>query len=222
MAAGREAEDSDALGIQAPFGGAMADYAHGALGVLQGRAVPRQARAHRHAILHQRAIDTEGIEPLAHLRALQVHGEDAVAAARKDDDRGAGVCGRGRAVKRHGRVTHRAQADHRFPGDQAIGGFGGVLFRAEASLFSRRSSGPERDGSGIGGREGCRDEDKKAGEFAHKFAGVPANRVARNATPDGMRLWSPPQARAIRRCRRPGQLVFVKWPVGHNRLIKTC
>ena len=173
---------SDALRIQAPFGGAIAHHADGALRVLQRRPVPRQPRAHRHAILHQRAIDSEGIQPLADLRALQVHRQDVVAAAGKDDYGGAGVGGRGRAVHGQRGVAHQAQADHRLAGDQAIGGFGGVLFRAEASLVARRRSGPEGNRSKVsGGREDRGEEEHQAADFAHKFAVVQSNRVTQSA-----------------------------------------
>ena len=83
------------------------DHADGALRVLQGRRVARQPGAHRHAIFHQRAIHAQRIQPLAHFGALQIEGEDVVAASGKDDYRGAGIRRGGSAVQGHGWAAHR-------------------------------------------------------------------------------------------------------------------
>ncbi|MEI9898717.1 MAG: hypothetical protein WDN28_33890 [Chthoniobacter sp.] len=88
MAARGEAEDADARGIEVPFLRPGAHEAEGALDILQRRDVFLQAGTLGHAILEEHAGDAEGIEPLADFGALEIQGEDAVAAAGADDDGG--------------------------------------------------------------------------------------------------------------------------------------
>ncbi len=87
VSAGGEAEDADALGIDVPFGGVLADDAHGALGVLQGGVGFGIGAGAGDAVLHEHAGDAGGVEPVADLGAFEIDGEDVVAASGKDDDR---------------------------------------------------------------------------------------------------------------------------------------
>ena len=99
VAAGREADHADAVAGDVPFGGAATDDPDGALDVLIGAVlVPGDA------VLEDDPGDAEGIEPSRDFGAFLVVGEDAVTAARADDDRWGGLLGVGRHVDGEGRL----------------------------------------------------------------------------------------------------------------------
>ena len=106
MSAGGESEHADLVRIDVPLGGVQAHESHRPLRILQRRLrlrvdatvavpLPRRPRA-RHAVLQQHARDAVRRQPVADLGALEIDREDLIAAAGKDDDRGAGVLPRRR------------------------------------------------------------------------------------------------------------------------------
>src|SRR5712672_2865217 len=89
-----EAEDADAMRVDVPFGGVLANYAERALGILESRGGFGIRAGVGDAILQKDAGDADGGEPVADFGAFEVDSQDAVAAAGKDDYGGAGVlCG---------------------------------------------------------------------------------------------------------------------------------
>jgi hypothetical protein len=109
VGSGGEAEDADAVGVDLPFGGVLADQAHGALGVFEGcGGFGHVGAGVGDAVLEQDAGDALGVEPVADLGAFEVDGEDVVAAAGEDDDGCAGVLALGR-VEGDGRGGDVAQ-----------------------------------------------------------------------------------------------------------------
>ena len=93
MAASREANDADALRVDAPFGGATAEQAHGALRILKGtpgRFAFDVVRPPRHAILENDAGHTDGVEPGRDLLTLEFPIEIPIAASGADENGRAG------------------------------------------------------------------------------------------------------------------------------------
>ncbi len=128
-----KAEDADAVGIEVPIGGAGANDAHGALGVLQSGGGFGIGAGIGDAIFDEDAGDADGGEPVADFGAFKIDGEDVIAAAGKDEDGGAGIITFGR-IDGEGGLGDVAEADEGFAGDEIVFRGGGVNF-----------------GSGIGG-----------------------------------------------------------------------
>src|SRR5262249_16838013 len=86
---GGEADDADALGVDAPLLGLAADQADGPLGVLQrpaGRLAPGVVGAARHAVFQDDAGDAERVQPGGDLLALELPEQVPVAATGADED----------------------------------------------------------------------------------------------------------------------------------------
>ena len=150
MRSGREAEHADSLGIDVPFDGVLANYAHGALSVLEGGVGFGVRAGAGDAILHEHAGDSGGVEPVADLGAFEIDGEDVVAASGKDDDGRSGV-GRFGRIDGEGRYGDVAEPDEWLAGDEVVlgggrVGFGTCGFQGRAGC----SIGPERKGRQIG------------------------------------------------------------------------
>src|SRR5579859_237935 len=96
VGSGGEAEDADAVRVDVPCGGVFANDAEGALGVLQGSRGFGIRAAIGDAVLEEDAGDACIGEPIANFGALEIDGEDAVGAAGKNYDGGAGVFSGGR------------------------------------------------------------------------------------------------------------------------------
>lgn len=82
MSAGREAHDAHACGVDAILAGMVADVAQGCLRVLE-RHFPMTVGK---SVFERHDRDALGREPLADLVSFALHGYQAVAAARADDD----------------------------------------------------------------------------------------------------------------------------------------
>ena len=92
MTAGGETHGPDAVAGDVPFGGALADESDRPLDILE-----RAVLVAGHAVFEDDAGDAERVEPSSDFGAFFVVGEDAVAAARADDDGGGRLGGvRGR------------------------------------------------------------------------------------------------------------------------------
>jgi len=100
VAAGREAEHSDATGIEAPFLCAGTDGANGALGVLKWAGVVVLGSE---PILQHHTGDPDRVQPFGDFFTLVVHGQEPVAAARANDHRGTRSLVLGWQVHRDGR-----------------------------------------------------------------------------------------------------------------------
>jgi len=99
VAAGREAEHSDTLGVDAPSVGVGADQADGTLGVVQGRRVAVRP----HAVAADHGGEAERTQPLGHRLGLVI-GMAGIAAAGQDDD--------GRALLARAAGDHGRQGRH--------------------------------------------------------------------------------------------------------------
>ena len=115
-------------------------------GVLQRRQVLGQPGPPRHAVFQEHARDAERIEPLGHILALMVDGQDVVAAARADDHGRAGVLVGRRLVERDRRLGHVGHAADRLR--LVLGRL--ELFRPDVALFARRLAGPETQHGTLG------------------------------------------------------------------------
>ena len=101
MGSGGEAQNADAMRVDVPLRSVFADYADGALGVLEGGRGLGIGTGVRDAVFEENAGDAGGGEPVADFGAFEIDGEDVIGASRKDDNGGTGIfsCGR---VKREG------------------------------------------------------------------------------------------------------------------------
>jgi len=155
VGAGGEAHDTDVGGIDVPFGGVGAGETHGLLGVLEvrgvGGIVAGVAWRLGNAVFDEDAGDADGVEPVAGVGAFAVGYEDAIAAAGKDEDRGAGVLAVGRIDGERGEGDV-GEADDAAAADLVVCGLGGVglglggLGRLGCGVRPER----EREGSGLG------------------------------------------------------------------------
>ena len=94
MSSGGEAEDTNAMRIDVPLGGARADEANSALCVLESGGRFRIWAGVGNAIFEDDAGDAARGEPVADFGALEIDCENVVPAAGENDDRGAGgFCG---------------------------------------------------------------------------------------------------------------------------------
>src|SRR5208337_2922658 len=80
-----EAQDTNAVRVNMPLRSVRAHDAQRALGILERSTRFRIGARIGYAVLEQHARDTRGVEPLAHFRAFQVDGQDAVAASGKNN-----------------------------------------------------------------------------------------------------------------------------------------
>jgi len=149
MAAGGEAEDSDAAGIEVPFGSMSAGDAHRLLGVLEVGGVVGKVLLDGNSVLGEDAVDSNGVEPGADLGAFEVVGEDTVASAGEDDDGGSSVVGCGCGVKGQGGLADVGEVLERLATYEAVRRFGDVGLRA-AAVGLRGAVGPEREGGLLG------------------------------------------------------------------------
>src|SRR5687768_9049875 len=94
MSTRRKARDANSRWIDAPFGGAAAHQAHGALRVQQwtgsGKAFGLSSAA-RHAILQYESINARFVQPGRNFLAFEVPREIPVTAARANDNCSAGI-----------------------------------------------------------------------------------------------------------------------------------
>lgn len=143
-----EAEDADALGVDVPLGRVSTDDAEGALCILEGgigfgigASAGVLGISAGDAVFDEDAGNAGFVEPVADFGAFEIDGQDAVAPAGEDYDCGAG----GFAFRRvenqrgHGDI---AEPDERLAGDEVVGRFAGVDFRAEVG-GAGGSAGPE-------------------------------------------------------------------------------
>ncbi len=80
VSSGREAKHADAMRIDMPLGGVGADDSERALGILKrGRRLGIRPGV-GHAILNQDAGNAGGVQPIAHLGAFEVDGQDVITA----------------------------------------------------------------------------------------------------------------------------------------------
>ena len=135
MAAGGEAQHPDAARIDAKFGGAGADQAHGALDVLQRHNGGFGPPLGGQAVGQHEDGDAVLVEAPRRRRAFQLHRQHGVAAAGTDDD--------GRAIGAGGAVD--AQRRRRNPARLARRLGRRTRRRRAASQVGRRS-GPQQQG----------------------------------------------------------------------------
>src|SRR5437867_1652645 len=108
MAARREPDHADALGIDAPFRGAVAHEADRALSILErasGRLTFGLIGAARHTVLQDDAGDANGVEPGSYLFAFELPVQVPVAAARAYQHRGSTLSVRERSINSYGRSS---------------------------------------------------------------------------------------------------------------------
>ena len=141
VAAGGEAENADAVRIDVPLRGMGADNPEGPLGILEGGRGLGIGAGIGHAVFEQDAGDAGGVEPVAHFRAFEVDGQDAVTASGKNHNGGARVLALGR-VEGEGRRGDVAETDERLAGDEVVLGSRGVDFRARIGLGAGRPVRP--------------------------------------------------------------------------------
>src|SRR5277367_4095791 len=96
MAAGGEADDADAMGIDGPLGGIRSHQAHGALDIEKFRGVVIAVRPE--AVFEKTRGDSKTIEPAADGDAF-AGAEMRVSTAGTDDDGGAGEFRRGGKIE---------------------------------------------------------------------------------------------------------------------------
>ncbi len=127
-----------------PVGGARANEAHGALGVLETGAPAFFGIAGWHAVFEEERGEAVGVEPLGDLVALVFEGETFESAAGDDEHGGAGALGGGREEN-----GERGDGD---VGDliERTWTIGEDVFGWERGGFVGRSVGPERDDFGWG------------------------------------------------------------------------
>ena len=132
IAAGGEAHDTDAAGVDVPLGGMGAGEAHGLLrvfevggvvGIVAGRAFGLGD-----AVLDEKAGHAEGVEPVAGVETFAVPGEDAVAAAGEDEGGGAVAVVVG-GIDGEGGEGDVGEAGGAVAADGIVGGLGDVGFR---------------------------------------------------------------------------------------------
>ncbi len=103
-----EAEDADALGVDAPFDGVVPENADGPLSVFDGHGVHFFFVARGGPVLEQRSGYAHGVEPFTHLGPFGEPGEEHEAAAGGDEHGGSVGCFR--AVQREGWLKHIGHA----------------------------------------------------------------------------------------------------------------
>ena len=160
VAAGAEAEDADAVGLETPLGGVMTDQAHGALGVLQRGGFGMLVVAPWHAVLENDAGDAQSVEVIGDLGAFVFDGQDAVAAAGADQNGGAvGLLG---LVNRDGGIADVAGA-----GDLVLALHGLLRIDLEAGLLSG-AGGPKFQRDRLGRMDGgSQGKGEEAGQGTH-------------------------------------------------------
>lgn len=160
LGAGGETDGADGGWVDVPVGGARADEAHGALGVLKTGTPAFFGIAGRDAVFEEEGGKTLGVEPFGDLIALVFEGETFETAAGDDEHGGAGafVGGRKKDGERgDGDVRDlvertRAIGEDVFGGER--GGFVGRGVGPETDDFGRREGDVgERGGVGSGLRE---------------------------------------------------------------------
>jgi hypothetical protein len=131
LAARGPAHDTDAVGIDAPLGGARAHGAHGAADVLRGvvDGVGRAGFAEQ-PVLESERRDAETREILRGLDAFRVEHELAMTATRRDDDGGAV-----RLVRRREKHGERRIVDVLHPPVLGLLGFAATLLGAGRAVF---------------------------------------------------------------------------------------
>ena len=168
VAAGREAENADAVRVDAPFCRVMAGEPNGALSVLKSGAIEVYRVTPWNPILEHDCRDSDGVEPLCDLGAFEIPGEHFVSTAGADDNRAATGCPGRCPVNRDGGIRHRQDA---LDFSAALRGL--VLGRFDRPCFAGCCAGPEsnlfRRGQRTRGegnedyeRPGCREK-----RFAH-------------------------------------------------------
>ena len=152
MGAGGEADDADAVGVDVPVGGVGAGEAHGLLGVFEVGGIFWIAAIFWNAVLDEQACHADGVEPVADVEAFAIPGEDAVAAARKDESGGAGVV-IVRRIDAEGGDGDVGEARGAAAADEAVGGLGGVGFGRGGLGGLGCGVRPERESGLLGERE---------------------------------------------------------------------
>jgi hypothetical protein len=148
IAASGEADDADAVWVNVPGVGVLADEAHGSLSVLQSGGVFREWTGVGDSVFDEDAVDADGVEPAADLGALDIESEDFVGAAGEGEDGGAGVVSFS-GVKGEGGIRDVGEPDVVATGDEVADG--GVGFGRGMGGFPGCSVGPEVEGGEVGG-----------------------------------------------------------------------
>ena len=146
MSARGKAEDTDAFGIDVPFGRVLTDEAHGALRVFEGRGVFFAAGAARDAILQEDGGEANFVEALADFGAFEVERENVVGAAGTDKDCAAMDFVFRSGINGNGRFRDVPEADEAAVGDFVVGIFGGVFFGFEFRFVAGGAFRPEGEG----------------------------------------------------------------------------
>ena len=164
VAAGGKTEHPDAFGIYSEFWGALAQEAHGALGILKRGGMFLETFAPGHAVFEQGAGDADGIEPFADLGAFEIEGQDVVPTPGADQHGGAGILGFLGSIKGEGRLGDVAQTHDPFAGDEVFVGLSHVAFLADIPFFAWGGGGPDWEGRGRSGVGGSHLEGEQQGE----------------------------------------------------------
>jgi hypothetical protein len=94
VASSGEADDANAVAVDAPLGCMLAGEAHGLLRVFEVGVVGRIVALLWDAVFDEQTGDADGVEPLAGVGAFTVPGEADVASAGKDESGDSGVVAR--------------------------------------------------------------------------------------------------------------------------------
>ena len=83
MAAGTKAPDTDAFGIDTPFGSPLADKTEGLADIVEhsGMLVTRTE-----AVFEHKGVNAHGVEPAGDLETFVIHGESTVTTTGTNDD----------------------------------------------------------------------------------------------------------------------------------------
>ncbi len=128
--------------INMPLRRMGANHAERALCVLQrSRRFGIRPRI-RHPVFQQHAGDVDGIEPVAHLRAFEINGENAVSASGKNYHRRARA-GRLCRVERERRCRNVADTIHKAAGHHVVFGRGGIHLGGRIGLSAVRAVRPQ-------------------------------------------------------------------------------
>lgn len=149
VAAGGEAEDADALGIEAEFAGFRPDETHSALRVHEGEFVGRVAIAARDAVFQDGGRNTDRVEPLRDFGAFKIPGKDAVATTGGDDDGRAIAFAFGRLIQGERRFADVGEANH-----FALLGLGRTAFlRTDFFGLAGGLAGPDLNDGAVSGKD---------------------------------------------------------------------
>jgi hypothetical protein len=142
VASCREAKNPNAMGIEFPLNGVRTGDSHGLLRVFKVGCVVRKFLFQGDAVLDERAVDSDGVEPGADFGAFEIVGKNAVASAGKDDDGGTSIVSGQRGIEGKIRLPYVGKVHERLAGNQAVCGFGDIGLRT-TGIRLRVAAGPE-------------------------------------------------------------------------------